>query len=304
MITGVFDRLDRIVEIAEKNHCLYRLNQKLSHYTSMGVGGECSHLLFPTDENSLSEIIGIFNSENIKWQCIGAGTNIIVKDEGLKSVVIKLTKLRIDTLYDGTNLTVHSGYKLPRLVGETMEKGLAGLEFAAGIPGTIGGAVVMNAGSYGSEIFEVVQSLLMMDNAGNMQWMDKEEFEFGYRTTNVRKRGVVIKVKMKLVSDEPERVRDKVSVFQKKRESSQPLRAKSAGCIFKNPQSMSAGAIIDSLGMKGKMYGAAKISDEHANYITNEGGASAKDIISLIEKIENTVYEQKKIRLEREVEIW
>ncbi len=298
------DRKDIINEIGARNHCLCRLDQKLSHYTSMGVGGECSHLIFPTSEESLGGVIKAFNTEGIAWSCIGAGTNIIVRDEGVSNVIVKLTKLRIDNFYNGNEITVHSGFKLSRFVSEAMGKGLAGLEFAVGIPGTLGGAVVMNAGSYGSEMFEVVQNLQMMDNEGNLRWYDKKSFDYGYRATNVRKKGIVMKVQMKLVQDDPEKIRKKVAEIQRKRSSSQPLRAKSAGCIFKNPENFSAGALIDSLGMKGRIFGAAKVSEIHANYIVNEGGASAKDVISLIEKIEDTVYEQKGIRLEREVEIW
>lgn len=294
---------DMVIEAAERFHCLYRTNQKLSHYTSMGVGGECPHIIYPINEDSLSSMIDFLTSNNIGWDCIGAGTNIIARDEGIEKVLIKLSKLRTDNLYNGSELTAHGGYKLPRLVGDTAEKGLSGLEFAAGIPGTVGGAVVMNAGSYGSSMEELVKRVLIMDRSGTMKWLNRKDIEFGYRETDIKKRGIVVKVSFKLVKAPAEMIREKIATFQKKREAAQPVRSKSAGCIFKNPESEPAGKLIDSLGMKGKIFGGARVSELHANYIINDG-AFAKDIINLIEKIEDIVYRQKGIRLEKEVEIW
>ncbi len=301
---GTENKTESIGEMAEEYQCLYRKNQSLSNYTSMGVGGMCRMVIYPTDEDSLSSLIEYFDDLGIGWRCIGGGSNLIVKDEDINEVMIKLDRLKSAPVFREETVTVSGGYKMPKLVSKTAKQGLSGIEFLAGIPGTVGGGVVMNAGSYGKEIAGIIDRVLIMDKRGNRSWRTRNEIDFKYRNSGIGRNEIVLKAVFNLVKSSSRQVFSKVERLHNKRKQTQPLKEKTAGCIFKNPPEDSAGRIIENLNLGGKIYGGAKISELHKNFIINVGGASAKDVITLIEKVEDIVLKEKDIELEREVEVW
>lgn len=297
-------KINNIAEAAERYQCLYRKDQSLSNYTSLEVGGKCKMVVYPTNEDSLSSLISHFAVSDIKWRCLGGGSNLIVKDEGIDEILIKLDRLKTDPVFRDESVSVAGGYKMPKLVSNAAKQGLSGIEFLAGIPGTVGGGIVMNAGSYGKELAEMLDRVLIMNKKGERCWKTRDEIGFKYRDSGIGRDEIVLKAVFNLVKSSSRQVFSKVERLQKKRKQTQPVRKKTAGCIFKNPEDDSAGRIIDNLNLGGKIYGGAKISELHKNYIINVGGASAKDVITLMEKVEDIVLKNEDIELEREVEIW
>lgn len=281
----------------------------LSNYTSFGIGGPAEALVKVADQEELQQLIKFVQEEKIPWRVLGRGSNILVRDEGFAGIAIILSgefkKTRVETRGDGVALKVGAGHSLSKLSAMCMDQGFSGLEFACGIPGSVGGAVMMNAGAWGGEIADVLIELELVGSSGKVSYK-KEELQFGYRSFSAPgdQDLVISSATFALNKGEPEEIRQLCRKYLDKRRDIQPAGGKNAGSMFKNPQGDSAGRLIDACGLKGEKVGGAEISVKHANFIVNRGDASAADVLQLMELIVDTVYRQNGIRLEPEVKVW
>jgi UDP-N-acetylmuramate dehydrogenase len=286
-------------------------HEPLSRHTSFSIGGPADILAYPSDRNDLIALLSGIKKEGVSYVVIGGGTNLLVRDGGFRGVVICLQRLgtiRIEREYRSVGGTfsvvyVEAGALLPKLLGFAMEQGLTGLEFAAGIPGTVGGAICMNAGTAAGEIGDVVDSVTLISPDGTLVTRGREEIGFGYRTSNIPAGHVVLDAKIILRHGDRERIKARVMEIQDTRKQRQPWGFPSAGSVFKNPQEEAAGKLIEAAKLKGKKVGDAQVSDKHANFIVNLGKAKAKDVVALMEIVKQTVLDVHGVRLEPEIKI-
>ena len=278
-------------------------DEPMSRYTTMKVGGPAEVMLIPADEADLMAAIGI--AEKAQWphRVIGVGSNLIVRDGGIEGLTILIRGTMDKIVVDDENIRAGAGATLPKLANTAARNGLAGIEWAASVPGTLGGAVAGNAGAFGGEMADVVEEAAIRAPGGKVETYDKEKINFSYRNTNLPSGSVVLSAVLRLKKGVKEEIEARMSELMDKRKVSQPLREASAGSIFRNPSGDSAGRLIDSLGFKGKRCGRAAISEKHANFIVNSGNASAADVIGLIEEISEAVRDRYGIELEVEVRI-
>lgn len=273
--------------------------------TSFRIGGRVPLLIRPFTEEALFEVIGLLREGGYKWRVLGGGTNLLVADEGLDVVLLDLRKVFCHIHREGSFLKVGAGVRMMELIRYCSREGLGGLEALSGIPGSIGGAVKGNAGSWGREICQFIESMTILD--GHLKKLEKKKghFEFSYRKGPLNEGEVLLEVLLKLEEKDPVEVRRQVRRFWVERKRRQPLGFPSAGCIFKNPEGgPPAGFLIERVGLKGKRIGGAVISDLHANFILNLGSATFKDVLALIELARERVKEAFGYELELEVELW
>ena len=297
----------KIVEIFEKLLELgadVRLKEPLANHTSMKLGGPVDYLVFPNDQESFVESIGFLNECDIPWRIMGFGTNLIVEDGEHPGAVLKTERLT-SIHFKGSEVVAECGISLKRLCRLCALEGLSGLEFAYGIPGSLGGAIYMNAGAYGGEIGEVVKEVLVFDGKES-RWISGVELSFGYRESLLKKEKLIaLKAVLKLKRDDPQKVQGRMIDFLRRRIEKQPLDLPSAGSIFKRPRKdFYVGKAIESLGLKGYRVGGAEISRKHAGFIVNIGGAKFEDILKLIDLVKREVKRNYDVVLETEVEIW
>lgn len=284
--------------------CVLYEGELLDSYTSMGVGGPCPVMLCPRTPEALAAAARWLSSQERMFRILGGGTNLLIDDAGVPEPVISLRELNPVLSLDGTALRASASVRLPRLAQAAAEAGLAGLEFASGIPGTVGGAAVMNAGAFDCETSDVIVFVNVVTARGERKKIMLEDLDYGYRHSSLQKStDMVIEAVFNLKPGGRETILLKMREIQTRRNSSQPVGFKNAGCIFKNPEGRSAGQLVDEAGLKGTRIGGASVSDLHGNYIVNEGG-SFKDITALIEKVTQSVSERFNITLEREIEVW
>ncbi len=281
-----------------------KLKEPLSNHTSMKLGGPVDYLVFPSDQESFVESITFLNECGVPWKIMGFGTNLIVEDKEHFGAVLKTERLT-SIYFNDSEVIAECGISLKRLCRLCALEGLSGLEFAYGIPGSLGGAIYMNAGAYGGEIGEVVKKVLVFDGK-KKYWLSKNELSFGYRESLLKKEKLIaLEAVLELKKDNPQRVQDKMIDFLKRRIEKQPLDLPSAGSIFKRPRKdFYVGKAIESLGLKGYRIGGAEISKKHAGFIVNVGGAKFEDILRLIDLIKQEVKKKYDVILETEVEIW
>jgi UDP-N-acetylmuramate dehydrogenase len=284
-----------------------RFEEPLCNHTSMGVGGPGDVLAFPNSLEETGQLISFLTQCGIPAFPVGNWTNIIVRDGGYRGIVVSLKKMRtvrlLENLAGGPGVYAHGGANLSDLVSLSVEEGLMGLEFCAGIPGSVGGAVKMNAGAYGREMKDVIYSVLLMDRSGSVREYDREHLTFCYRRLAIPEGSVILAATYRLSAGNKVNIKEKIKEIMAKRREKHPLEYKSAGSIFKNPKEKPAGQIIEELGLKGIQVGGAKISEKHGNFIVNVGNAKAKDITTLIKMIQEIVLAQRGIYLEPEVMI-
>lgn len=286
-------------------------HEPLSRHTSFGIGGPADILAYPSDRHDLIALLSGIKKQGARHVVIGSGTNLLVRDGGFRGVVICLQRfstIRIEREYHsvgGTFSVVYAeaGALLPKLLSFTIEQGLTGLEFAAGIPGTVGGAICMNAGTTAGEIGDVVDSVTLISSDGALVTRGREDMGFGYRTSHIPAGHLVLDAKIILRHDDQERIKARVKELQNNRKQRQPWGLQSAGSVFKNPQEESAGKLIEAAKLKGRKVGDAQISDQHANFIVNLGKARAKDVVALMEIVKQTVLDVHGVRLEPEIKI-
>jgi UDP-N-acetylmuramate dehydrogenase len=276
----------------------------LAKRTWYGLGGPADYFIRPKTVKQLKEVVRRCNENNIRIYVMGFGSNLLISDEGLRAAVIKLESdqfAKID--FEGEEITAWAGAELSKLVLTCVEKGLSGIEALTGIPGSIGGAVKMNAGGNFGDFGATVETVTLMDNQGNVFDKSKPELVFDYRRTNITAK-FILNARLKLNEADSEQIMRTVKEIWIYKKNNQPLNTKNSGCIFKNPRGISAGALIDRAGLKGLQIGGAVVSEKHANFIIAEKGCTSRDVMRLIEAIKQRVKEQFDTELELEIEIW
>lgn len=280
-----------------------KIDEKLSRYVNFKVGGPADILVTPKNKEQIIKTVSICKENNIPFYVIGNGSNLLVKDGGFRGVVISLTKVNNITV-DGERIKAECGAMLKQVSDKAVENSLTGFEFACGIPGTVGGAVFMNAGAYNGEMSQVIESADVINEKGEIITLNNEELDLGYRSSIVMKKGyVVLSTTFKLEKGEVKSIKDLVADLTDKRESKQPLEYPSAGSTFKRPEGYFAGKLIQDAGLKGYGIGGAAISEKHSGFVINKGGATAKDILDLIHHIQDEVKKQFGVELHTEVRI-
>ena len=294
MQMSIFSGLEEIVET----------DFPLARRTWYGLGGLADYFIRPTTTEQLQEVMKRCNENKIKIYVMGFGSNLLISDNGLRAAVIKLEAEQFTQIqFDAQEVTAWAGAELSKLVLTCVEKGLSGIEAMTGIPGSIGGAVKMNAGGNFGDFGAVVETVTLMDNEGNVFEKSKPELVFDYRRTNITAK-FILNARLTLNTADSEQIMRTVKEIWIYKKNNQPLNTKNSGCIFKNPRGVSAGALIDRAGLKGLQIGGAIVSEKHANFIIAEKGCKSRDVIRLIEAIKQRVREQFDIELELEIEIW
>ena len=280
-----------------------KIDEKLSEYVNFKVGGPADILLIPNSKEQVIKSIKICKENNIPFYLIGNGSNILVRDGGFRGVVLSLKNVK-NIYVDGEKIEAECGVMLKEVSDKAIENSLTGFEFACGIPGTIGGAVFMNAGAYDGEISKVIESAEIIDENCNIIRLSREELDFGYRSSLVMKKGyTVLSAVFKLEKGQVKTIKELIEDLTNKRESKQPLEYPSAGSTFKRPTGYFAGKLIQDAGLKGYSIGGAAVSEKHSGFVINKGNATAKDITDLIKHIQDEVKKQFGVDLHPEVRI-
>ncbi len=283
-----------------------RFDEPMSKHTSFRIGGGAEVMAFPKTREELAEILKTSALLDCKTAILGAGTNVLAPDEGISGLVICL-KDCLDGMeqLDDTRIRVMAGVTMSRAAVFAANRGLSGLEFAHGIPGTVGGGVYMNAGAYGGEICQICESVEVMDRDGNIRRLSNAAMSFSYRHSILEESsGIVLSADFALTKGSTEEIKARMKELIGKRSASQPLDLPSAGSAFKRPVGGYAAALIDQAGLKGYQVGSAAISSKHAGFAVNMGGATAEDVKTLLQQVSDKVFEHSGIRLEPEVRIW
>lgn len=280
--------------------------ESMAKHTSFRIGGAAEVMAFPKSAEELAQLLKVSGLLDTKPAILGAGTNVLAPDEGLRGLTICL-KDALDGMerLDDTHIRVMAGVTMTRAAMFAAGLGLSGLEFAHGIPGSVGGGVYMNAGAYGGEICQVCEQVEVMDFRGKLSVWDNAQMGFSYRHSRLQEReAIVVSALFRLEQKDPQQIRDKMKELMAKRSASQPLDLPSAGSAFKRPQGGYAAALIDQAGLRGYQVGGAAISQKHTGFAVNLGGATAKDVRQLLDEVSEIVYEKSGIRLEPEIRIW
>ena len=276
-------------------------NVSLAPLTTLGVGGKAEWLFRPANQESLVKAMGLI-PEDLAIFPLGRGSNLLISDDGITGMVIDLSDLnRLDV--SGIQVECGAGVRMSKLAQTAANHGLSGLEFMATVPGDLGGGVAMNAGAFEQQVSDVLTSVEILNRDGNVQTLSREDLDMRYRYTALPLGALVLSARFELNEDDPEMVRELMREMRKKRSDTQPLALPNCGSVFKNPEGDYAARLIESAGLKGKHVGMASISEVHANFIVNEGGASCEDILALIRMARYEVKAQKGIDLEPEVRL-
>lgn len=277
----------------------------LCRHTSFQIGGPVAVMVFPESQEQMEEIFRLSRQYQAVPMVLGAGTNVLSPDEGLDALVIE-TKTGLNTIRDLGDgaLEADSGVTMARLATFAMERGFSGLEFAHGIPGTVGGGVYMNAGAYGGEMGQVVTGATVMDPDGTVRELGREELDLSYRHSRFMEENcVILRVRVQLENGERDEIRARMTELMNRRRASQPLEYPSAGSTFKRPKEGYAAALIEAAGLKGLTVGGAQVSEKHAGFVINRGRATCRDVLELMGQVQEAVYEHSGIRLEPEVRV-
>jgi UDP-N-acetylmuramate dehydrogenase len=283
-----------------------QLDRAMSEHTTFHIGGKADAVCFVQELGELQQLFSYLNKENIPYLVVGGGSNLLVRDGGFKGVVIIMREHLASVEQHEKNdqiVVAGGGLALSNLVRYCNQRGLGGLEFLAGIPGTVGGAVIMNAGAFGKDMGAVVQSIEMVNPQGELTSRDRSDLVFSYRASSIQEGTVVVSASLQCTRETPQIVSKRVADYLARRKATQPLEYPSAGSIFRNPPGDYAGRLIEEAGLKGKKIGGAMISLKHANYIVNTGGARAKDVLALMEMAKEKVREETGIELEPEIRV-
>ena len=291
---------DYIKTIIPRERILF--HEPMSKYTTFRVGGEAECILVVQNEDELARLIPYLNQIEQEYFILGNGSNLLVGDKGYRGMVVKFGEEMEQIQVEGTRMTVKAGALLSKAAMTAKQHSLTGLEFAAGIPGSIGGGIVMNAGAYEGEMKQVVESVRVMDRDGQILTLDNDTMEFGYRTSIIKNRPfIVVEVVLQLAEGDQEKIAAKMEELAVLRRSKQPLEYASAGSTFKRPEGYYAGKLIMDAGMRGYRIGGAQVSDKHCGFIVNTGKATAADIKEVIEEVQERVKERFHVMLEPEI---
>ncbi|HVJ84455.1 MAG TPA: UDP-N-acetylmuramate dehydrogenase [Caulifigura sp.] len=283
---------------------ILRRDESLAPLTWLRIGGPAQYLAEPRTAAELEALLKLCADEELPVHVLGSGSNVLVRDEGVSGVVLKLTAPEFSRIViDGTIVRAGCGVLLSHLVVETVGAGLAGLETLVGIPGTLGGAIRGNAGGRSGEIGQFVHSITVLSSTGQKFVRDAEDLKFAYRTSGISD-PIILEAELKLSQEDPEEIARRMRKLWIMKKSTQPLSFQSAGCIFKNPRGLSAGALIEQAGLKGTRVGQCEVSDRHGNFIVTYEGATSEDVLRLIDLVRTKVAEKHGIDLELEVQVW
>jgi UDP-N-acetylmuramate dehydrogenase len=301
------EQRDRAIEeIAARTGIRAERGRRFAELTSLRVGGAIDWVISPETEEQAAQVVHALDEAGVAWRALGSGSNILADDADHHYVVVSLKELKGLALFDGERVSVSAGYSLPRLCVDAGRRGLSGIEGLGGIPGTVGGALWMNAGAYGHEIGTVTEAVRVA-RSGRVVEVPGSEVRWNYRHTSFREGELLLGATLRLKPDDPEQIKARMDEAKQKRMSTQPHGARSAGCFFKNPPGspVGTGKLIDEMGMKGTRRGGAVVSPVHANFIVTEGeNAQASDALALAEEIRERVRREHGIELEYEVEVW
>lgn len=281
---------------------IFKKNEPMSLHTSWKVGGNAEYFLAPADPEELSEIVRYSKDNNLTMYILGNGTNLLVKDGGLKGLTIHIGEGFNYVRREGNRLAAGAGTPMPFLARFAARSGLSGLEFAGGIPGSLGGALVMNAGAFGGYTGDLVKEVTIVDYRGERRILRPPQLKFAYRRSSLTREGIATEAVLQLEKSEPAEVESKMNLFLAERRKRHPVQP-SAGSVFRNPMHQTAGKLIEAAGGKGLRVGGAQVSEEHANFIVNMGDATASDILVLIEKVRALVKEKFNIELCPEIRV-
>lgn len=281
-----------------------RYNEPMQDHTTFRIGGPADIMVMPESVPEIMRVLEWVRKRDLPYLVIGEGSNLLVKDGGIRGVVIKLGPGFSRVEFRGTEVEAQAGVKVSRLAALAADRGLSGLEFAEGIPGSLGGAVYMNAGAYGGEMSQIIKEVTVISESGEITVLEKPALEFGYRTSSIQKKGyIVLEAKLVLHPDEPQLIWQRMDELSRQRREKQPLEYPSAGSVFKRPPGRFVGPMIDELGLKGYRVGDAEVSTKHAGFIVNRGRAAARDVLELVSLIKRRVKDAYGIELETEFRI-
>lgn len=291
---------EHIKEIVPQEDILF--NEPMSRHTTFRVGGEAKCLIKIKNKEQLIKLVPYLQITGQDYFILGNGSNLLVGDKGYSGFIVKLDSSMGNILVSDSRMTVPAGTLLTTAAAAAEEHGLSGLEFASGIPGTIGGGIVMNAGAYGGEMKQIVESVEVMNREGEILVLDNDTMEFGYRTSVIRNRPfIVLEAVLKLQPGNREEIKAKMEELNAKRRAKQPLEYPSAGSTFKRPEGYYAGKLIMDAGLRGFYIGGARVADKHCGFVVNTGRATAEDVREVIEEVQQRVKEKFGVRLEREI---
>ena len=278
------------------------VNEPMASHTTFKIGGPADYFVMPETIEELAEVLKLCKEENMPYFILGNGSNLLVGDKGFRGIVIQLYKNFDGICLEGTKITAKAGAMLIRVAKEAGKAGLTGLEFASGIPGTIGGAMVMNAGAYGGEMKDVVTAVTVLTKEGEIKTLSGEEMNFRYRGSVVEDEGyIVLEAMMELKEGNPEEIQARMEELSLQRRTKQPIEYPSAGSTFKRPEGYFAGKLIQDAGLRGYQVGGAQVSEKHCGFVINAGGATAADVMNLMQDVSDKVNAQFGVTLEPEV---
>jgi len=290
-------------EINNKTASLCLMNESLKKHTTYGIGGPADLMIFPKSKQDLIKVIEIINENKIQLTILGSGSNVLVSDNGIRGAVISLKNSLKQIEVDDNILYAECGTMLGKIVKHAVKNNLIGLENLNGVPGTLGGALIMNAGAWGGEISENLIHVEVINSKSEIQKIQKKDLNFSYRQSSFNKDDILLSAKFNLKKADKDAIKENFIEAQSGRKKSQPLNKRSAGSLFKNPKNNSAGKLLDEAGLKGLSIGDAKISKKHANFFINDGDASSKDMLMLIKKAHKEVKDKFNVNLSLEVKL-
>ena len=277
-------------------------DEPMKIHTTFRVGGPASYLVTPETEEEVAKVIEVCTQENVPYYIVGNGSNLLVSDQGYEGVIIQIYKQMNQVEITENEIHAQAGALLSMIANRAMEAELTGFEFAAGIPGTLGGACVMNAGAYGGEMKDVLETVTVLTRDGDVKTLTKDELELGYRTSVIAKKDyIVLSAGIRLENGKKEEIKAVMDDLKEKRITKQPLEYPSAGSTFKRPEGYFAGKLIQDAGLRGFQVGGAQVSEKHCGFVVNKDQATAADVMNLMNQVSDKVYEMSGVRLEPEV---
>ena len=291
---------EKLSKIVEKEQIL--IEEPMKKHTTFRIGGPAEYLILPQTAEEIADVVKLCRQEEIPWYIVGNGSNLLVADEGVRGVVIQLLRNFNQIQVEGCQIRMQAGAQNAAVAKRALDASLTGFDFAAGIPGTIGGAVVMNAGAYGGEMKDILKEVTVLDQNGMIRTIPTEELELGYRTSIIARKGyVVLEAVIVLKTGDPKEIKAAIDDLKEKRVTKQPLEYPSAGSTFKRPEGYFAGKLIMDAGLRGFSVGGAQISEKHCGFVINKGNATAKDVTELMDETKKIVMEKFGVALEPEV---
>ena len=293
---------ESLINIAGEDNV--KIDEDMKKHTTFKAGGKAAFLVTPDSEEKVKELIRFFKENEIANYIIGNGSNLLVRDEGFDGVILEIGSKLSEVVVNENKITAQAGALLSKTANQAYKSGLSGMEFASGIPGSVGGGVAMDAGAYGGELKDIVETVTMCDENGEEITLTVDEMDFSYRHSIVQdKNYIVLSATFSLTPGEPEKILETMNDLNQRRRDKQPLEYPSAGSTFKRPEGYFAGKLIQDAGLKGYSVGGACVSEKHSGFVINKGGATATDIITLIGDVQKIVKDKFGVELEPEVKI-